>query len=467
MPRLPRISIEEVLYYITCKAPREQRLFQDDDDYRTYLDLLRKTKENNHFKLFAYALMDNHLHLLLELEKGGNISEIMQGLNTAYTKYYNGRYNRKGHVLHGRFKATYVEKEAYLLKVTRHIHLNPSKLDPAASPEDFPYSSSRGYIDPRSGALPDRAPNLKDEIRIVLDGLAGEDKQTGYREFLASADEKESERIHKALRRGGFLGSKEFVERIREEIEARSKPQVTKTAETQEEVAPSQAQEKRETEEDIRARWTPWLAPIPRGVAAVAAGIIIVTLGITGFYFYSDGRNPDSGSGREVSEAGRPTVDTDRREVALDEAAMELKQKEIELNRKEAEMSAHLKARLASLETQARRSLNGSVWTIRVTGGSGKGSKQSYEDRLKFERGRVRSEKFGTRGYVASNYSIRMLADGETVVWETMQRNKSKGMVYWKGELRGDKMSGVVAVRTPSSKAQNFSFSSENMEVAL
>ena len=202
MPRLPRVSIAGGLYYITCRAPQQRCLFQNDDDYRTYLDLLHKAREEDHFKLFAYTLMDNHLHLLLELKEGGNISEIMQGLNTAYTKYYNGRYHRKGHVLHGRFKATYVEKETYLLKVTRHIHLNPCKLDPSVSPEDFPYSTLRGYIDPRPGALPGSVPNLQNDIRSVLDGLPGEDKYAGYREFLASADEKESERIHKALCRG-------------------------------------------------------------------------------------------------------------------------------------------------------------------------------------------------------------------------------------------------------------------------
>ena len=110
---------------------------------------------------------------------------------------------------------------------------------------------------------------------------------------------------------------------------------------------------------------------------------------------------------------------------------------------------------------------NGSVWTVKVKDESGKSSKQTYEDKLKFEGGRVTSENFAARGYAASNYSAEVRRGGETVVWKTMQSKVGGGTVHWRGELRGDKMAGIVVVRPRNGKAQNFSFTSESMEVSL
>lgn len=446
MPRLPRISIEGVLYYVTLRAPQGRNLFLDEEDYLTYLELLRKSRESNYFKLFAYVLMPGHLHLLMELGNGGNISEIMQSLNTSYTKYYNHRYQRKGHVFHGRFKATYVEKERHLCDLTRYIHLNPCELNLMGAPEDYCYSSCGAYANPQSRPLRGKAPNLKDEVQEILREFSAEDRREGYREFLMGTDEKQARQFHKALHRGGFLGSEEFVDGIRKQMEAPS-------GQRDEEVT------------DTTGSGLLWHRVVP-----IAASVIFL-LGITGFYFYPENQvlkaRFENYTAEITPEESLRNDTHDEYQMAMKERELELKQKEIELSRRETEMAAHLRVRRASLETQARRSLNGSVWTIRVTAESGKEPGESYEDRLRFENGRVKSDKLTSRGYKTSNCSIKVLPDGETAVWETMQRNESGEVVLWRGEWRGDKMTGVMAVRPHRGKTQTFNFSSESIEVAL
>ncbi|MCK4308109.1 transposase, partial [candidate division WOR-3 bacterium] len=209
--------MENILYYVTSRGANEQNLFDDERDYRTYLELLNKSKEENNFKLFAFTLLPNHLHLLIELKAGANISEIMQNLNTLYTKYYNSRYKKKGAVFHQRYKATYVEKGPNLLGLTRYIHLNAQKLNLVSEPKDYHYSSYPLYTEiSADGKL--RTLDLQDEIREVLGRLKGK----AYQKFVAEVPSCEMKTLHKALHRGGFLGSEEFVERIKVEIHARS-----------------------------------------------------------------------------------------------------------------------------------------------------------------------------------------------------------------------------------------------------
>ena len=86
MPRLPRIYIEGALYYVTCRAEPEQKLFQEKRDYDMYLEFLKKYRKDFGFKVFAYVLLPNHIHLLIEPSERATISEIMHVLNSSYSK---------------------------------------------------------------------------------------------------------------------------------------------------------------------------------------------------------------------------------------------------------------------------------------------------------------------------------------------------------------------------------------------
>lgn len=223
MPRLPRIYIEGAVYFVTCRGEHSQEIFKDIKDYTMFLELLKKYKEQYDIKIFAYMLMPTHLHLLVEMskpskpdtevQKSQEISDFMHNLNNAYTKYFNSRYERRGHLFRERFKAALVEKESYLLKMTVYLHLNPVRLNLVSDPVKYPYSSLSSYLNNEviAGTL-----DLRQEVDEVLHFLG--DKS--YADFMKEMTEEEGEFIHKRLQRGGILGSSAFEDRVRSGVES-------------------------------------------------------------------------------------------------------------------------------------------------------------------------------------------------------------------------------------------------------
>lgn len=215
MPRLPRIYIEKALYYVTTKGDSHQHIFKDDEDYKTFLGLFKKYKEQYGFKLFAFCLLPEHFHLLLELpaqkdgrNKMGTLSNIMHDLNSSYTKYFNAKYARKGHLFRERYKAALVEKETHLLRLSAYIHLNPPRLRLVSYPEQYLYSSYGAYI---NKGIPYEAV-IKDERKEILD-LLGAENYAGFAERVAK--EPDFLNLHDNLQKG-IVGSKDFEEKAKQ-----------------------------------------------------------------------------------------------------------------------------------------------------------------------------------------------------------------------------------------------------------
>ena len=129
MARLLRIHYPGAIYHVTGRMlgswKRERNLlFRDDKDRERFLIRLEQSVMDFEVRLFAFCLMSNHFHLLVETPRG-NLSKFMQSLNTGYTVYFNRRHQRHGHLLDGRFKSEVVAGDSYLLKLSRYIHLNP------------------------------------------------------------------------------------------------------------------------------------------------------------------------------------------------------------------------------------------------------------------------------------------------------------------------------------------------------
>jgi REP element-mobilizing transposase RayT len=182
--REPRIYLEGAVYYITVKAGAGELLFRDDKDYAYFLDILKERKEKYNFKLYAFCLLPNHYHLLIET-KEQNISKIMQAINTSYSLYFNNRYKRQGHLMAGRFQMKVVNKDQSLLELSYYIHLNPLRVGLTKAPEEYYFSSYLEYTkDVDCAFLIDY-----DEIVVYLQNLLGplEDGQswrTRYRELI-------------------------------------------------------------------------------------------------------------------------------------------------------------------------------------------------------------------------------------------------------------------------------------------
>ncbi|MBN2515608.1 MAG: transposase [Deltaproteobacteria bacterium] len=140
MARPIRIEFEGGFYHVTSRGNTRQEIFADTEDYRTFLSTLADVAERYRWLVHAYCLMDNHYHLLIETPQA-NLSRGMRQLNGVYTQKYNRRHDRVGHLFQGRYKAFVVEKDAYLLELSRYIALNPIRAGLVSSPEDWSWSS--------------------------------------------------------------------------------------------------------------------------------------------------------------------------------------------------------------------------------------------------------------------------------------------------------------------------------------
>lgn len=141
MPRKAREKAVDAMYHVMSRSISERDLFQCDDDRDYYMYLLKRCKEENHCSIYAYCLMDNHVHLFIN-PNGFDISSFMHGLNSAYVSYFNTRYGRHGHLFQGRFASRIVKDDTYALTLMAYIHNNAADLPGHAGREEtYRYSS--------------------------------------------------------------------------------------------------------------------------------------------------------------------------------------------------------------------------------------------------------------------------------------------------------------------------------------
>lgn len=148
MARPLRIQYEHAFYHITGRGNERKKIFLSNKDYDRFKEYLTEAQERYGFILHAYVLMGNHYHLLGETPHA-NLSAIMHFISGSYTTYFNRKRNRSGHLFQGRYKSILIDRDSYLLELSRYIHLNPVKAHMVEKPDDYPYSSYGAYISPR------------------------------------------------------------------------------------------------------------------------------------------------------------------------------------------------------------------------------------------------------------------------------------------------------------------------------
>lgn len=146
MARQARVKSATGVYHIMVRSLSEFDLFRNAEDKMKYLRLIRKYKQKYGFDVYAYCLMDNHSHMIIDC-LGADISKIMQVINFCYAQYYNRKYKRRGPVFQDRFKSIGIENERYLINLSAYIHNNPKDIkgysDNVAA---YPFSSLKEYI---------------------------------------------------------------------------------------------------------------------------------------------------------------------------------------------------------------------------------------------------------------------------------------------------------------------------------
>lgn len=145
MARKPRVEYPGAFYHVIVRGNRREVIFHDDTDYRAYAERLERYRARDGVTLYAYVLMANHVHLLLQTGEAP-LARTMQTLQFAYSQAYNRRYGKTGHVFQGRYKAILCDRDAYLLELVRYLHLNPARLRRPLNPWQYPWSSHRAYL---------------------------------------------------------------------------------------------------------------------------------------------------------------------------------------------------------------------------------------------------------------------------------------------------------------------------------
>ena len=186
------------MYHVMSRGNDRKRIFLKHRDYERFLEYVLAAKDRFRFFLYAFCLMPNHYHMLLETVLP-NISSLMQYINGSYTTYHNTKYQRCGHLFQGRFKSIIVDKDRYFVELTRYIHLNPVRDKIVSLPDQYAWSSYRGYIYGK-----DKYVDLEEIKRYV-----SMSRQT-YKRFVLDGMDKEVDPLEKTYA-GFLLGTPSFI----------------------------------------------------------------------------------------------------------------------------------------------------------------------------------------------------------------------------------------------------------------
>lgn len=204
MTRRARELSKTDIYHIMLRGNEQKNIFQGSDDKQRFLEGVAAKQKEVNFSVYAYCLMDNHVHLLLNI-KNNDLASIMKGIAVRYASFYNLKHSRVGHVFQDRFKSEPVEDERYMMAAVRYIHNNPVKAGMVEKPGDYNWSSYSEYLKPKSQGWMD--------TNFLLSMIATEPRMA-IKEFERFSNEKdeiifmeceEGKEIHTREEGKGFL----------------------------------------------------------------------------------------------------------------------------------------------------------------------------------------------------------------------------------------------------------------------
>ena len=214
MARLPRYVIPGQPQHVIVRGNNRTEIFRFEADYRFYLEKLKLACDKHGCDIHAYVLMTNHVHLLITPNQALSLPKTIQMLGRYYVQYYNYRYQRTGTLWEGRYKATLMDSEAYLLTCMRYIELNPVRAGMVSHPSKYPWSSyhhnARGQPD---GLV---APYL--EYRRL--GKTDAERQATYRQlFKYHLPDRSVSEIREATNKAWVLGNERFKRRVQKRLQ--------------------------------------------------------------------------------------------------------------------------------------------------------------------------------------------------------------------------------------------------------
>ncbi len=220
MARLPRYFAEGQPQHLIQRGNNREPIFAADVDRRFYLDCLQDAADRLGCAIHAYVLMTNHVHLLVTAETPESLPKTLQSIGRRYVQYFNYTYERTGTLWEGRYKATVIDSERYLLTCMRYTELNPVRAGMVAHPGDYPWSSYRA----NAMGNDDRILTPHSLYRRL--GRSAEVRQSTYRQlFRAHIAKADLEAIREATNKAWVLGNDRFREKVEALAGRRSAPQ--------------------------------------------------------------------------------------------------------------------------------------------------------------------------------------------------------------------------------------------------
>ncbi|MDQ6975865.1 MAG: transposase, partial [Mariprofundaceae bacterium] len=210
MARPLRIEYEGAVYHVTSRGNARSDIYLDDEDRALFLDVLQYVVERFGWKCHAYCLMSNHYHLMIETPQP-NLSRGMSQLNGMFTQRFNRKHAHVGHVLQGRFKSIIVDKDAYLLELSRYIVRNPIAANMVKNMRDWTWSSylaTRGFV-PAPGFL---------HVDWLLSQFS-DSKAKAQQIYIDFVDKKDCALPWQSLNGPDILGDDEFRGRLQKNID--------------------------------------------------------------------------------------------------------------------------------------------------------------------------------------------------------------------------------------------------------
>lgn len=152
MGRKPRFEYPGGVYHLIQRGNNRGYIFDKDDDKKFFIDILKECREKFDFHIYGYVIMSNHYHLIIKLSEMP-LSDIMHRINNKFSRGFNIKYKRTGHVFENRYKGILVIDDRYLLSLLRYVHQNPVEAKMCSNVKDYPWSSDFLYRDNNQNGL--------------------------------------------------------------------------------------------------------------------------------------------------------------------------------------------------------------------------------------------------------------------------------------------------------------------------
>lgn len=214
MARLPRLIAPGLPIHLMQRGHNRDQTFLDERDFAVYRECLLEAATRYACAIHAYALMSNHIHLLMTPRDPECAARLMRSMGSRFVQYWQRRHRRSGALWGGRFKSAIVGEHTYFLSCARYIDLNPVKAKMVRHPADYSWSSYRAL------ALGEQDELVSPHPTLTALGPDATTRQTTYRDFCAEhLDEARLEEIRVATRGGTALGSPSFLDELERRLQ--------------------------------------------------------------------------------------------------------------------------------------------------------------------------------------------------------------------------------------------------------